>query len=377
MNTSEAKLVLETALLCAPQPLGLADMRRLFADELDGHTVRTLLDELRQDWAERGLELARLATGWRFQSRPAMQRYLERLTPDRPPKYSRAALETLAIIAYRQPVTRGDIEDIRGVTVSTNVVRALEDRGWIEVIGHREAPGRPALLGTTRQFLDDLGLAALDELPPLDAPEASATLAALAAELGQGADSDAGEARLPGLEDGGEATPASPMAESQTPDATDNDDVPAPETQDAEAADPNAATAEDPDARAPGMAADRGAAPDAAPPQTTDDAALSDATMPDAPEPFALTMATPDDDVADESQDPPPTPAEAAASAETPEASPGSPAMLADIPDQQAALPGFDGDPADLAGTDAPSADAAPGGPDSQEHIQPDSDHDR
>ncbi|GAA5233930.1 SMC-Scp complex subunit ScpB [Verticiella sediminum] len=179
MNTSEAKLVLETALLCAQAPLALSDLRRLFDNDLDAGEVRDLLEELREDWGQRGLELVTLASGWRFQSRAAMQIYLERLTPERPPKYSRAALETLAIIAYRQPVTRGDIEEIRGVTVSTNVVRALEDRGWIEVIGHREAPGRPALLGTTRQFLDDLGLAALDELPPIDEPQAAEVLAGL------------------------------------------------------------------------------------------------------------------------------------------------------------------------------------------------------
>ena len=179
MNTSEAKLVLETALLCAREPLPLPELRRLFADGIDTPALKALLGELRDDWQDRGLELAALATGWRFQSRPAMQVYLERLNPERPPKYSRAALETLAIIAYRQPVTRGDIEEIRGVTVSTNVIRSLDDRGWIEEIGHREAPGRPALFGTTRQFLDDLGLAALDELPPLETQDAMAVMAGL------------------------------------------------------------------------------------------------------------------------------------------------------------------------------------------------------
>lgn len=179
MNTSEAKLVLETALLCAQQPMSLSELRKLFADELDTQSLHGLLGELREDWSDRGLELASLASGWRFQSRPAMQIYLERLNPEKPPKYSRAALETLAIIAYRQPVTRGDIEDIRGVTVSSNIVQTLEERGWIEVIGHREAPGRPALFGTTRQFLDDLGLTALDELPPLEAHETVAALAGL------------------------------------------------------------------------------------------------------------------------------------------------------------------------------------------------------
>lgn len=182
MNTSEAKLVLETALLCANQPLSLAELRKLFVDELDADTIRSILDELKEDWRDRGLELVNVASGWRFQSRPSMRVYLERLNPERPPKYSRAVLETLAIIAYKQPVTRGDIEEIRGVTVSSNVIRTLEDRNWIEVIGHRDAPGRPALFGTTRQFLSDLGLSALDELPPLETAEAAEALAELALE---------------------------------------------------------------------------------------------------------------------------------------------------------------------------------------------------
>lgn len=168
MNTQEAKVVLEAALLTSEQPLSVSELRRLFNDELNADTIRVLLDELRGDWNGRGVELAALATGWRFQSAPLMRPYLERLNPERPPKYSRAVLETLAIIAYRQPVTRGDIEEIRGVTVSTNVIKALEDRGWIEVIGHREAPGRPALFATTRAFLDDLGLRSLEELPVLE-----------------------------------------------------------------------------------------------------------------------------------------------------------------------------------------------------------------
>jgi segregation and condensation protein B len=168
MNTQEAKVVLEAALLTSEQPLSVSDLRRLFDDELNADTIRVLLDELRTDWNGRGVELAALATGWRFQSAPLMRPYLERLNPERPPKYSRAVLETLAIIAYRQPVTRGDIEEIRGVTVSSNVIKTLEDRGWIETIGHREAPGRPALLATTRDFLDDLGLRSLEELPVLE-----------------------------------------------------------------------------------------------------------------------------------------------------------------------------------------------------------------
>lgn len=168
MNTHEAKVVLEAALLTSEQPLSVAELRRLFNDELNADTVRVLLDELRADWSGRGVELAAIATGWRFQSAPLMRPYLERLNPERPPKYSRAVLETLAIIAYRQPVTRGDIEEIRGVTVSTNVIKTLEDRGWVEVIGHREAPGRPALFATTKEFLDDLGLRSLEELPALE-----------------------------------------------------------------------------------------------------------------------------------------------------------------------------------------------------------------
>ena len=172
MNTQEAKIVLETALICAQEPLKLGELRKLFADGVSADTVRTLLEDLKQDWSGRGVELVGLASGWRFQSKPAMRSYLDRLHPEKPPKYSRAVLETLAIIAYRQPVTRGDIEEIRGVTVNTQVVKQLEDRGWIEVIGHRDVPGRPALYATTRQFLDDLGLKALDELPPLADPSA-------------------------------------------------------------------------------------------------------------------------------------------------------------------------------------------------------------
>ncbi|ETH86963.1 segregation and condensation protein B [Bordetella pertussis STO1-CHOC-0018] len=181
MNDSEAIFVLETALLCASQPMQFAEMRKLFGDDqdIDNNALRAWLEALQAQWNERGLELVQLASGWRFQSRPQMQRYLERLNPEKPPKYSRAVLETLAIVAWRQPVTRGDIEDIRGVTVSSQIVKVLEDRGWIEVIGHRDAPGRPALFATTRQFLDDLGLRALDELPPLESAQAAAALAGL------------------------------------------------------------------------------------------------------------------------------------------------------------------------------------------------------
>ncbi|MEO8154179.1 MAG: SMC-Scp complex subunit ScpB [Rhizobacter sp.] len=181
MNTQDAKRVLETALICAQQPLPLRDMRTLLADELGPDSLRALLDELMRDWETRGVELVALSTGWRFQSRPEMRDYLDRLNPEKPPKYSRAVMETLAIIAYRQPVTRGDVEDIRGVTVSSQIVKQLEDRGWIEAIGYREAPGRPALFATTKQFLDDLGLASLEQLPTLDGSSLGA--AALAEAL--------------------------------------------------------------------------------------------------------------------------------------------------------------------------------------------------
>src|ERR1700744_3825835 len=172
MNTQEAKIVLETALICAQEPLKLGDLRKLFADGVSADTVRTLLEDLRRDWSGRGVELVGLASGWRFQSKPAMLTYLDRLHPEKPPKYSRAVLETLAIIAYRQPVTRGDIEDIRGVAVGSQIIKQLEDRGWIEAIGHRDAPGRPSLFATTRQFLDDLGLGSLDQLPTLEGGQA-------------------------------------------------------------------------------------------------------------------------------------------------------------------------------------------------------------
>jgi segregation and condensation protein B len=180
MNTKDAKRVLETALICAHQPMPLREMRTLFADEVGPDTLRALLDELARDWEGRGVELVALASGWRFQSRPELREYLDRLNPEKPPRYSRAAMETLAIIAYRQPVTRGDIEDIRGVTVGSQIVRQLEERGWIDVIGYREAPGRPALYATTPQFLDDLGLLHLEQLPLLDSQcEAAETIADL------------------------------------------------------------------------------------------------------------------------------------------------------------------------------------------------------
>jgi segregation and condensation protein B len=189
MNTAEAKKVLETALLCATEPLSVSELKKLYlsddgsTDAVGADTIKMLLEELRHDWLDKGVEVVCLATGWRFQSRPEMKVYLERLNPERPPKYSRATLETLAIIAYRQPVTRGDIEEIRGVAVNSQIIKTLEDRGWIEAIGHRDVPGRPALFATTRQFLDDLGLATLEQLPPLQAVTRSDEFAAALPEM--------------------------------------------------------------------------------------------------------------------------------------------------------------------------------------------------
>jgi segregation and condensation protein B len=174
MNIAEAKKVLETALLCTHEPLSINDLKKLYADpeqdqpsEITADQIKQMIEELRTDWEGRGVEVVHLSTGWRFQSRREMKVYLERLNPEKPPKYTRATLETLAIIAYRQPVTRGDIEEIRGVAVNSQTIRMLEDRGWIESIGHRDVPGRPALFATTRKFLDDLGLTSLEQLPAL------------------------------------------------------------------------------------------------------------------------------------------------------------------------------------------------------------------
>ncbi len=167
-NPAQLKAVLEAVLLSAQQPVSMLELRKVFADEIGSDVLRVLLDELRLEWAQRPLELVQIATGWRFRTRAEYLLYLERLSPEKPPKYSRAVLETLAIIAYRQPVTRGDIEDIRGVTVASQIIKALEERGWVDVVGHRETPGRPALLATTKKFLDDLGLRSITELPPLE-----------------------------------------------------------------------------------------------------------------------------------------------------------------------------------------------------------------
>ena len=168
MNTTDAKRVLETALICAQQPLPLREMGVLFNGALTADSIKLMLEELQNDWSGRGAELVHVATGWRFQSRPHMRDYLDRLHPEKPPRYSRATLETLAIIVYRQPVTRGDMEDIRGVTINSLILKQLEERGWVDVIGHRETVGRPALYATTKQFLDDLGVDSLDKLPPMD-----------------------------------------------------------------------------------------------------------------------------------------------------------------------------------------------------------------
>lgn len=168
VEPTTVKRVLEAALLATREPMAPADLKKMFDEELSNETLRKFLDELREEWADRAVELVQLASGWRFRTRVEYLPYLDRLNPERVPKYSRAVLETLAIIAYRQPVTRGDIEDIRGVAVNANVIKTLEERGWIDVVGHRDTPGRPALFATTRQFLDDLGLRSLSELPPLE-----------------------------------------------------------------------------------------------------------------------------------------------------------------------------------------------------------------
>ena len=220
MKTLDAKRVLEAALICSAQPMSLRELAALFADEIGIDTLRTLLDELGTEYAEKGVNLVQLASGWRFQSRPEMAAHLARLSPERPPRYSRAVLETLAIIAYRQPVTRGDIEEIRGVAVASTIVKQLEDRGWIEAIGYREAPGRPALLATTRQLLDDLGLQSLDQLPTLDgagdAPAGHDALAALAAQSSLSFADTSGDAEAdPASESPPEppATPSDPALE--------------------------------------------------------------------------------------------------------------------------------------------------------------------
>jgi segregation and condensation protein B len=218
MKTLDAKRVLEAALICASQPTSLRELGALFAGEVGPDTIRDLLAELGRECSGRGVELVAVASGWRYQSRPEMTTYLARLSPERPPRYSRAVMETLAIIAYRQPVTRGDIEDIRGVAVASSIVKQLEDRGWVEAIGYREAPGRPALLATTRQFLDDLGLEGLQQLPALDGAgdEPGAGHDALAAAVAQAsltfADAPAHDPISPDVDEAG-GPPAGPALE--------------------------------------------------------------------------------------------------------------------------------------------------------------------
>ncbi len=209
MNTTDAKRVLETALICASQPLPVKELRVLFVDELGADTLKTLLQELQQEWTQRGVQLVQVASGWRFQSRPEMRPFLDRLNPEKPPKYTRATLETLAIIAYRQPCTRGDMEDIRGVTINSLITKQLEDRGWIEVIGHRETVGRPALFATTRQFLDDLGLESLDQLPALDDSQAQAKIL------------ESLEMPLPGMEEASAQDASAPLLALTSDDAED------------------------------------------------------------------------------------------------------------------------------------------------------------
>jgi len=256
MTSAEAKRILETALICAQLPMPLRDMRVLFADEVGPDTLKGLLAELQDDWAQRGVELVQVATGWRFQSRPELREYLDRLHPEKPPRYTRATLETLAIIAYRQPVTRGDIEDIRGVTVNSQLIKQLEDRGWVEVIGHRETVGRPGLYATTRQFLDDLGLESLDQLPMLESPaEQAASIfdalgpapdeAPVAADTAAAAEvtvaeveadaavTDAAPDAAEALSDAGETPAIQDVADAPPPAAQDDVDAappPAPET---------------------------------------------------------------------------------------------------------------------------------------------------
>jgi segregation and condensation protein B len=232
MNTMDAKRVLETALICAQQPLPLREMGVLFNGMLSADSIKLALEDLQNDWLGRGVELVHVATGWRFQSRPAMREYLDRLHPEKPPRYTRATLETLAIIAYRQPVTRGDMEDIRGVTINSLILKQLEDRGWVEVIGHRESVGRPALYATTKQFLDDLGVESLDQLPAMDS---SAAQAAMLEQIEFGLSDatpavDADAVAAPDGEAEGEAeTEAAAEVLEPAPDAPASPDAPVPD----------------------------------------------------------------------------------------------------------------------------------------------------
>ncbi len=249
MNSTDAKRILETALICATQPLPVRDLRVLFAEEVGADTLKTLLQELQDEWTPRGVELVQVASGWRFQSRPEMREFLDRLHPEKPPKYTRATMETLAIIAYRQPVTRGDMEDIRGVTINSLLLKQLEDRGWVEVIGHRETVGRPGLYATTRQFLDDLGLESLDQLPMLESPteEAASMFEALAAGV-EGEGAAPSEVSSEPADEVPETLQSAPSA-SETPDSVEPveealaDDAVAPLIQDASASTPDVSDA--------------------------------------------------------------------------------------------------------------------------------------
>jgi len=268
MNTTDAKRVLETALICAQQPLPLREMGVLFNGVLTADSLKLVLEELQNDWSGRGVELVHVATGWRFQSRPQMREYLDRLHPEKPPRYSRATLETLAIIAYRQPVTRGDMEDIRGVTINSMILKQLEDRGWVEVIGHRETVGRPALYATTRQFLDDLGVESLDQLPVMDSAASTPAAMLEQIEFGMAGAAD-GELQLEGPESALQAQDAALVEEladaSESLESATLDESPeagvAPETAETEIPEPPEVIAEasqpqdleDGDAEAPGQ----------------------------------------------------------------------------------------------------------------------------
>jgi segregation and condensation protein B len=231
MNTLDAKCVLETALICAAQPLQVREMEVLFDGVLSADTIKELLHQLQDDWAVRGVELVHVANGWRFQSRPAMREFLDRLHPEKPPKYTRATLETLAIIAYRQPVTRGDMEDIRGVTINSLLLKQLEERGWVEVIGHRETVGRPALYATTRQFLDDLGVESLDQLPILSSGEGEGAMLeqiefGLSDSVAAGEAADSTQGLLIPADEPLDSPQIASMADA-APDAVQEDEAPA------------------------------------------------------------------------------------------------------------------------------------------------------
>ncbi len=291
VNSTDAKRILETALICATQPMPVRDMRVLFAEEVGADTLKSLLQELQDDWTPRGVELVQVASGWRFQSRPEMREYLDRLHPEKPPKYTRATLETLAIIAYRQPVTRGDMEDIRGVTINSLLLKQLEDRGWVEVIGHRETVGRPGLYATTRQFLDDLGLESLDQLPMLEAPteEVASMFEALAGgELGEAAPADAAAPAE------GQGADAAPAADSEAPapqQDSANGLAPAPDAV-VEMAPPG----EDAQADATAQADQRPDAAAGSPAPAPEDPTAADAHTDSSPaEPHGATLVEPDD----------------------------------------------------------------------------------